>query len=131
MRVEQLHMFVRASIFMVAATANAFPALAGGSTWLDCDGAVTLLKGGQTIPLHRTFTFNEGTHSVVSVGSSSAADFNEVAVTWDEDNPNETMHYSVNRSTLKMNLEMRQNGKMIGLGTADCRKTQPPADNQF
>ena len=69
---------------------------------------------------------------MISGGKTRVAQFNEVAVSWeDEMMDGISARLSVNRSTLKLDVEYVENGKTVGLGSGDCRKTQPPANNQF
>jgi hypothetical protein len=109
------------------------PAFAGDTVWLACDGESELLSDGKVIPFQgRVLGFNESSQSVISRGLTRSAEFNSIAVVWDEDTGDGvTQHFSVNRSTLKLDGEARQNGKIGAFVSGTCRKTQPPTNNQF
>jgi hypothetical protein len=120
-------------LIAAAMLASGLPALADNTVWLACDGETTMVHDMKTVPYHgRQYGFSESSQSVISGGVTRAAEFNAVAVVWDEDmNQGLRAHFSINRSTLSLDAEYTQDGKTVALGSGTCRKTQPPANNQF
>jgi hypothetical protein len=122
--------------FFVGISAGVSPAFADSTIWVVCDGDITMLEGN---PRNRHFEgwkfgFNSDNHTVVSDGKTIDADFNEIAVGWDIANyagVDMEAQFSINRSTLELNVQYIHNGKIIGFRSGNCRKSQSPANNQF